>query len=199
MLTALRHVRVILWRTLYIGPIRRHYFCTISEILLVVVCFKVFTMGPSMPDPADTRARLPEQDPHAEKLSDFMAAVPEAVIYAPQNNYTDMLIREAYPAQVVNGQPRPQLLLLGTGDSQVKACVASFGTVCVRFEGDVNGTQPDLNYTLISYRSDGFDRDLRRLGFHPPSELSLNFKAMHSKISEYVLFICWEIAYKHAC
>ncbi|EEC10010.1 hypothetical protein IscW_ISCW019357 [Ixodes scapularis] len=186
----LGHVRVLLWRTLWVQALRRHYFYTGAELLLVVLCFRVFAMGPSMPDPADTRVRLPEQDSAAEALSDFAKAVPEAVLYAPHNAYTDTLVRDAYPVTVINGRSRPQYLLLETGDRVAKACVSSFGAVCVRFEGNSTGMQPDLNYTLIAFRSDGFDRDLRRVGFHPPAELGLNFKALLSKSSECLALVC---------
>ncbi|CAN7979365.1 unnamed protein product, partial [Ixodes persulcatus] len=96
-MSLLRQLGVVLWKSLYLQAVRRHYVALLVEPCLVLLVFS-FARFDSRPEPGTLikRVVVPERDAVNRDLLYGVQYVP-FVVWGPGNNETYELVRTAFP------------------------------------------------------------------------------------------------------
>ncbi|KAH6932828.1 hypothetical protein HPB50_010143 [Hyalomma asiaticum] len=183
-----RQAGLVLWRTLYIQALRRHWLATTLEVLLVTVCFAQLRHHTSPKDknyagfnPAVTYpARA-----LSEIVSEGVSIGGRTVCYGPSTKYAQLLMDSAYPRREQHDLRDSDATsttfdhVYVDKDAEVRSACQELSrrerahiVPCLRFHGD----ETALNYSVYVYADEQITaNDLAfrvPLVFKPPGEPS---------------------------
>nr|XP_054929256.1 phospholipid-transporting ATPase ABCA3-like [Dermacentor andersoni] len=169
-----RQTWAVLWRTLFVQCIKRHYIESVLEVLFVLLLAIAFLSSnfATRPTP-EHRGRTDHDD------GDSLMAAP--VLYSPDSPYVGHLIALAFPGKSTPHFAPPTSKVFGTAElgrqafenesALVDACESVEFDACVHFRGysDANETSV-LSYALHYFEDENPGKVGFHIGFRQPKE-----------------------------